>query len=193
VADEPFSEFSESLLTGAERHAWQQPREVVRMLSIRSGERVAEIGAARGFFTEQLAARVGEGGRAYAIETDPEMISILEEMLARYGDSRGEVVKATEDDLALPGDLDMVFTANTWHHIKDRNAKREAVQASLKPGGRFVIIDWRTEECSFAPPVDHRLARKDLIAEMEADGWKLTTDARLLQYQYFLVFTPPRN
>lgn len=193
VADEPFSEFSDSLLVGSERHGWQKPREVVRMLSIRSGERVAEIGAAKGFFTEQLAHRVGEAGRTYAVETNPGMSSILAEMFDRFGDARGEVLKSSEDDFALPSDLDLVFTANTWHHVKDRKGKRKAVQASLKPGGRFVVIDWRIEECSFAPPLEHRLSRKDLIAEMEADGWKLTTDSRLLKYQYFLIFTPPKH
>jgi predicted methyltransferase len=189
----PFAEFSDSLIHSSQRYEWQQPHDVIRMLSVRSGERVAEIGAGKGFFTEPLAQLVGEAGRLFAIETNPDLLPFLEQAVARMGDSICEVVRTSEDDFNLPGDLDMVLTVNTWHHLQDRDAKRRVVRRSLNPGGRFVIIDWRTEECSIAPPVEHRLARKTLIAEMEADGWELTTDARLLPYQYFLIFTPRKN
>ena len=35
--------------------------------------------------------------------------------------------------------------------------------------------------------------RKQLIEEMQADGWTLTSDNRFLQYQYVLIFMSPQE
>ena len=102
------------------------------------------------------------------------------------------VVQGSETDPNLPEDaLDLVLTVNTWHRLGDRRPMREAVRRALKPGGRFVVVDWHLGEITIAPPVERRLPRAELIDEMVADGWTVTTNSRLLKYQYLLIFTPP--
>ncbi|MCH7780092.1 MAG: hypothetical protein IH848_04540, partial [Acidobacteria bacterium] len=102
------------------------------------------------------------------------------------------VVRGSETDPNLPKDaLGLILTVNTWHRLGDRRPMREAVSRALKPGGRFVVVDWHLGEIAIAPPVERRLPREELIAEMVADGWTVTTNSRLLKYQYLLIFTPP--
>src|SRR3954471_21507522 len=54
------------LLEAPDREQWQKPDQIMDALGIAEGSRVAELGAAGGWFTLQLAERVGPNGRVYA-------------------------------------------------------------------------------------------------------------------------------
>jgi len=186
------AENAEELLTGPDRYAWQRPDRLMRLLSIREGEKVADLGAGRSYFTDTLSLLVGYSGKVYAVETDPELVAYLETRAAGHEFDNTIVVQGSETDPSLPQDaLDLVLTVNTWHRFGDRRPMREAVGRALKPGGRFVVVDWHLGEIAIAPPVERRLPRAELIEEMVADGWTVTTNSRLLKYQYLLIFTPP--
>ena len=61
-------------LEDPKRDAYQKPEEVVKALSIKEGEVIADIGAGSGYFTFRLARPVGEKGRVYAVDVSPDMI-----------------------------------------------------------------------------------------------------------------------
>ncbi len=186
------AENAAELLAGPDRFAWQRPDRLLRLLSIREGEKVADLGAGMGYFTSILSTLVGYSGSVYAVETDPRLLEYLETKAAENSFANTVVVPGSETDPNLPEDaLDLVLTVNTWHRFGDRRPMREAVRRALKPGGRFVVVDWHLGEITIAPPVERRLPREELIDEMVADGWAVTTNSRLLKYQYLLVFTPP--
>lgn len=183
---------SSGLLSGTERFKWQRPDRIMGLLAIRQGEKVADIGAGLGYFSDNLSQIVGESGKVYAVETNPEMVEFLKMRNARHTYDNTVVVQGSETDPGLPGgSLDLVLTVNTWHKLSDRGPLRDAVQNALKPGGRFVVVDWHLGEIPIAPPVERRLAPAELIDEMVADGWTVTTHSRMLKYQYMLIFTPP--
>ncbi len=184
------SENREDLLTGPARFEWQRPDRVLRLLSILEGESVADIGAGMGFFSDRLAGAVGPGGTVYAVETDPALVAYLQEKAAQPRYENTVVIHGSETDPKLPeGELDLVLSVNRWHRLGDRGPMLAAVRRALKPGGRFVIIDWHMGEIPIAPPLERRLPTDELIEEMVSDGWTLTTRSRLLKYQYLLIFT----
>ena len=186
------AENSAVLLTGPERFEWQRPDQIVRLLAIREGEQVADIGAGMGYFSDTFSKMVGESGKVYAVETDSDLLDYLERKNAGRVFRNTVVVRGSETDPGLPaGALDLVLTVNTWHRFGDRRPLRKAVQHALKQGGRFVVVDWHLGEIPIAPPVERRLPPTELIDEMVADGWTLTTNSRLLKYQYLMIFTPP--
>jgi hypothetical protein len=39
------------------------------------------------------------------------------------------------------------------------------------------------------PPIDHKIAREQVIVEMEAAGYRLADESTELSYQYFLIFS----
>ncbi len=187
------AENAAELLAGPDRFAWQRPDRLLRILSIREGEKVADLGAGMGYFVRTLSSVVGYTGKVYAVETDPALLEYLKIEAAGHTFDNTIVVRGSETDPNLPEDaLDLVLTVNTWHRFGDRRQMREAVQRALKPGGRFVVVDWHVGEIiTIAPPVERRLPSAELIDEMVADGWTVTTNSRLLKYQYLLIFTPP--
>jgi SAM-dependent methyltransferase len=165
---------------------------VLGLLSIREGEHVADLGAGVGFFAGPISAQLGERGILYLVETDPRLLEVLEQSSGGWIFDNTVVVRGGESDPGLPeGELDLVLAVNTWHRLADRRAMREAIQRALKPGGRLAIIDWHLGDVPIAPPVERRLPHDELVAEMKAAGWTVTTDASILEYQYFVIFTPP--
>ena len=60
----------------------------------------------------------------------------------------------------------------------------------LKPGGEVVMIDFHKKELPVGPPVNMKIAREDLIKQLDSNGYRLTKEHSFLPYQYFLVFVP---
>jgi hypothetical protein len=58
----------------------------------------------------------------------------------------------------------------------------------LKPGGEIIMIDFHKKELPVGPPMQMKIAREDLIKQMESNGFRLMKEHTFLQYQYFLVF-----
>jgi SAM-dependent methyltransferase len=172
-----------------ERDAWQQPEKVVAFLGLDGGETVADIGAGTGYFTVRLAKAVGERGRVLAVDVAPEMLEFVAERARREGLPQVETVLAAPDDPKLPdGQVDLILTVNTWHHIDDRIAYLGTLRADLAPKGRLVIVDFREGELPVGPPAGHKIPRDELVAELKRGGFEPAGELDDLEYQYVLAF-----
>lgn len=177
-----------------ERDAWQQPDKVVRALPIAGRAAiVADIGAGSGYFTRRLAARVPEG-RVYAVDVDGEFADYLLDHREAWGTPNIEPHLAMYDDPMLPGgELDLVFTANTYAYIRDRVGYFEKVRAALKPGGRLAVLDFRPDAQvpqHMAPDPRFRVSRDDAVRELELAGFRVVDEPAFLELQWFLVLEP---
>jgi predicted methyltransferase len=178
-----------------ERREWQKPITVFRMLGLREGQEVADLGAGTGYFTRLLSPMVGETGKVYAVDVEPSMLEYIVQRDDLDPDLKGNIVTvlAEPNDPKLPeGRLDVVLVVNTWHHIDRRVKYLRKLEPSLKPSGRVGLIDWRMGDLPMGPPENHRLSREKVIREFEKAGWTLDAESVALPYQYFLVFLPPR-
>src|SRR5512135_3821691 len=66
-----------AMLEDPARDAYQKPHEVVMSLGIKEGESIADIGAGSGYFTFRFAHHVGEKGKVYAVDINPDMILFM--------------------------------------------------------------------------------------------------------------------
>src|SRR3954451_6554624 len=64
-------------LERSEREPEEHPDEMLDAIGIKPGMAVADVGAGIGYLTTKLARRVGPGGRVYATDIQPEMLSRL--------------------------------------------------------------------------------------------------------------------
>lgn len=172
---------------GPERDAWQKPNEVVRALGLSPTDRVAEIGAGTGYFAVRLA-RAVPGGRVWGIDLEPNMVRHLEARVAGEGLANLSCALATAGDPRLPGPVDLLLVANTYHHLEARPAYFARLATCLAPGGRLVIIDFRKGDLPVGPPDDMKLAPDVVRAELEEAGLVQIAQETFLPHQYFLVF-----
>ena len=172
------------------RDEYQKPDEVLKALALRPGEVVADIGAGSGYFTLRFARAVGEAGRVYAVDVSPDMVRHLNRRLRDAGIRNVVPVLSDPDDPLLPdASVDRFVIVDTWHHVEDQAKYLGLLKRMLKPGGQVVHIDFQKRDLPVGPPVGMKVAREDLVKQMEGAGFRLAAEHAFLPYQYFLVFT----
>jgi ubiquinone/menaquinone biosynthesis C-methylase UbiE len=172
------------------RDAYQKPDEVMKALALRPGEVVADIGSGSGYFTLRFARAVGDAGRVYAVDVSPDMIRHLNHRLRDAGIRNVVPVLSEPDDPLLPdASVDRFVIVDTWHHVEDRARYLALLKRMLKPGGLVVHIDFQKRDLPMGPPIGMKIAREDLVNQMEVAGFRLAAEHTFLPYQYFLVFT----
>ncbi len=171
------------------RETYQKPQEVVAALNIKEGEVIADIGAGSGYFTFHLARAVGETGRVYAVDVSPDRIVHLNRRI-RDLKLRNVVtiLCAPDDPLLADASVDRFFICDTWHHIEGHAKYLALLRKMLKPGGQVIMLDFKKAKTPVGPPMEVRIARDNLVQEMEANGFRLAEEHRFLEHQYFLVF-----
>ena len=174
-----------------ERAAWQKPEEVVKLLQITPGMKVADIGAGTGYFEGPLSAAVGPNGQVLALDIEQSMVDYI---TARMDKEKIANVKA----LQIPGDdpklasssVDRVLIVDTWHHIPGREAYAKKLAEGLAPGGFVMIVDF-TMEAEHGPPKMHRIAPEDVKKELETAGLKGEIAQETLPEQYVVLGRKP--
>lgn len=179
-----------ALLDDPARDAYQKPHEVIMSLGIREGETIADIGAGSGYFAFRLSHHVGSGGRVYAVDINPDMILHMNRRIRDMGVKNLVTVLSPPDDpLLADKSVDRFFICETWHHIENQPQYLASIKKMLKPGGQVIMIDFQKKDLPIGPPNEMKIAREDLLRQMQANGFNLVKEHTFLPYHYFLVFT----
>jgi cyclopropane fatty-acyl-phospholipid synthase-like methyltransferase len=147
---------------------------------------VADIGAGTGYFSVRIAKRVPEG-KIFAADVEPDMVRYLGARAEREQLANLTPVLARTDTANLPEPVDLILVVDTYHHIDDRTRYFAALQSSLRPGGRLVIIDFKADSPN-GPPAKHRISPERVGEELAAAGYMLIEKFEFLPRQYGLIF-----
>lgn len=178
-------------LEDPKRDTYQKPHEVVHALGLKPGEVIADIGAGSGYFTFHLARHVGEKGKVYAVDINPDMILHINRRIRDTQATNVVSILADPGDPLLPDQsVDLFFICDVWHHVENQTKYLSLLKKMLRPGGEVIMIDFHKKELPFGPPLKMKIAREDLIKQMETNGFRLTKEHTFLPHQYFLVFAP---
>ena len=178
-------------LDDPKRDEYQKPHEVLTALNIKPGEVIADIGSGTGYFTFRLAHHVGDKGKVYAVDVSPDMIRHINRRSRDTKSTNIVTILADKDDPLLPEQsVNRIFICDVWHHVENQTKYLAAMKKMLKPGGEIVMIDFHKKELPFGPPLQMKIAREDLIKQLEANGFRMAKEHSFLPHQYFLVFAP---
>jgi SAM-dependent methyltransferase len=120
----------------------QPPDKVMDAIGVKPGMVIGEVGAGRGRYTVQLAARVGSAGKIYANDIDRPSLDYLRDRCRRAGLENVEAILGRVDDPLFPkASLDMAFMILTYHHLAEPVALLRNLIPSLKPAATVVIVD----------------------------------------------------
>jgi ubiquinone/menaquinone biosynthesis C-methylase UbiE len=177
-------------LDDPKRDAYQKPQEVIAALAVKPGEIIADIGAGSGYFALRLAHHVGSSGHVYAVDVSADMVRHLNRRIHEAGLVNISTILAPPDNPLLPREVDRVLFVDVWHHVENQAAYLSVLRKTLKPGGQIVMIDFHKKDLPVGPPASMKIAREDLIRQMQTHGFKVRAEHTFLPYQYFLVFEP---
>jgi len=132
------------LLASPIRRLLEDPSEVLAPY-VAEGMTVLEPGPGMGFFTLELARRVGPSGRVVAVDVQPRMIEGLKRRAKRAGlGERVEARPAAPESLGvadLAGAVDFVLAYAVVHELPATNTFFAEVAAALRPGGTLLLAE----------------------------------------------------
>lgn len=176
-------------LESPKRLSFQKPDEVIAALGLHPAAVVADLGCGPGAFARRLA-KVVPQGLVYAVDVEPRQLYRLHEhLLAEELHNVVPVLSSLADPHLPPGEIDLILVVDTYHHFDDRGRYLHTLSRALKPEGRLAIVDYYKRPLPVGPPVDHKIARDQVIKEVQAAGYRLVEEPTFLPHQYFLVFS----
>ena len=173
--------------------AGRKPEEVLKFFGVKSGDKVADIMAGRGYYTTILSQVVGDKGVVYSANNafikgfvrDKLDVRLQNPMFANVKHINGEI-----DKLALPtdGSLDFVLIHLNYHDLvlknDNRTAMNKAIFAALKPGGVYGIVDHYAKDGSGSEFTEslHRIDKAVVIKEVTDAGFVLAKEGDMLRH-----------
>jgi 2-polyprenyl-3-methyl-5-hydroxy-6-metoxy-1,4-benzoquinol methylase len=183
-----FAPLDLGLLEGPDRDQWQKPDQIMDALLIAEGSKVAEIGAAGGWFTTRLARRVGPNGKVYAEDIQSEMLEVIRRRMQHENLTNVVRVLGTSKDPGLPGGLDAVLIVEVFREMDDPVELLKKVARSLKPQGRVGIVDFTPGGGGPGPAPEERVSPEVEIRTAEAAGLQLIKREEVPPFMFLLVF-----
>jgi len=117
------------------------------------------------------------------------MIRKLDNRVQKRGLGNVSVIRGEFHDPKLPaGKCDWLFFSSVYKEIDERVAYMRTARRALKNKGRVAMIEYRTDAKEPGPPRKYRLPQHQVIAEMEAAGFRWVERFDFLPREYFLVF-----
>jgi len=170
-----------------ERDDAGEPRQLVRLLGIKSGMTVADIGAGSGYYVVRLSPIVGPRGRIIAEDVVPEYLQSLRKRVRDLGLQNVTIGLGEPHDPKLPvGSLDIAILVHMYHEIAQPYALLYNLVPALKPGARVGIVD------AYGPTSEHGTPPSLLRCEFAAVGYREISLDRLTRSDaYLAIFAPP--
>lgn len=171
------------------RNAEEHPEMLLKALELKEGQVICDFGCGNGFYTLQLAKRVGPRGAVHALDIQPEMLQMLAERAEPRGLENVKTVLATADDSGLPENtFDLVLMVDVYHELSDPAGVLAAVRASLKPTGRIAVVEFREEDPDVPILPLHKTSQGQVVREITANRLKLVGQFDELPWQHVLFF-----
>jgi len=165
-------------------------RLLLEALEIKPGQRICDLGCGNGFYTLELARRVGPGGLVYAVDIQPEMLRMLARRAAEEGLDNIRPVLGTVIDPRLPkGKVDTVLCIDVYHEFSHPEAMLARIRESLAPAGRLVLAEFRGEDPAVPIKPLHKMTKAQVRAELEPAGFRVAREFDRLPWQHLLFFS----
>src|SRR5215813_4513810 len=170
-----------------ERDDADEPGQLVRLLGIKAGMTVADLGAGSGYYVVRLSPVVGSNGRIIAEDIEPEYLQGLRKKVRDLGLQNVTVTRGEPHDPRLPaGSVDVAILVHMYHEVTQPYGLLYNLVPALKPDARIGIVD------TFAPTSEHGTPPSLLRCELAAVGYHEVSFDRLKGSDtYLAIFAPP--
>lgn len=155
---------------------------LIEKLKVGPASTVADVGAGAGDVTAELSKQLGPKARIYSTDVNEKTLGALEALVATRKLDNVTVQAGELEATALPeASCDAIFVRNVYHHFGNPEAMNASLLRTLKPGGRFAVIDFPPRNGATGPvePAErasgpsHGVASDAVVQELEAAGFRI--------------------
>jgi 2-polyprenyl-3-methyl-5-hydroxy-6-metoxy-1,4-benzoquinol methylase len=187
-----------SAVMGWQGAAWLERQErdreertdlLLAALLLQPGMVVADIGAGTGYLSRRMAQAVMPGGKVWAVDVQPEMISLLQAGVKRSGLTQIEARLSSVDDVKLPASsVDLAIMVDVYHELAYPYEVMASILKALKPGGRIVFVEYKAEDPLVPIKQLHKMSEAQIKREAAVFALDWERTVRTLPWQHVVVF-----
>jgi protein-L-isoaspartate O-methyltransferase len=172
-----------------EREKEEQSSKLLKMLELKPGQVVADVGAGSGYHTFRMAERVGPAGKVLAVDIQKEMLTIIRKRMKQQKVSNVEPIQGTLTDPKLPANaVDLILLVDVYHEFSHPYEMTEGMVKALRPGGRLVFVEFRMEDPEVPIKLVHKMTEKQVKKEMAPHPLRHVKTAGGLPWQHVIIF-----
>lgn len=161
--------------------------EVMRLLGVKPGMHVADIGAGSGYYTVRLVSRVGPSGQVIAQDIMPRYLERLQGRIQRERLRNVTLALGDPHDPRLPrASVDLALLVHMYHEIGQPYGLLYNLLPALRPGARVAVVDLDR------PTGSHGTPPALLRCEFGRVGYRQVAFHQLRE-GYLAVFAPPEE
>jgi len=162
---------------------------MLQELGVRESMVVCDMGCGNGFYSLQIARQVGARGKVLAVDIQPEMLRLLEARADEEDLENIELLLGSVVDPKLPrNEVDLILCVDVYHEFSHPEPMLAAMRAALKPDGLVVLVEFREEDPEVPIKPLHKMSKRQIEKEMQANGLKLVRQFDGLPWQHMMFF-----
>ena len=166
------------------------PATNVAKLGVIDGHKVIDLGAGSGFYSIEVAKKVGASGRVYAVDVQKNLLERLRTVASNQGIKNIEVVWGNAENIGgtklREAIADRVIASNILFQIEKPDEFCLEIKRVLKPGGKVLIVDW-SGVTTLSPKTIFPAVKTQTL--FEKNGFKLENSFNAGDHHYGLIFT----
>jgi len=176
----------------------QPPDIVLKVIGVKPGMIIGEIGAGRGRYTVFLANATGKTGKVLANDIDEASLAFLKGRCKRLGINNVETVVGEMDNPLFPDNsLDIAIMVLVYHMIENPDNLLINLKKSLKPGSKLVILDPHDKEIDREFGIDRSKTelkvptiKERVQNSAKAAGYEVVQVNTTLSHDYIFILEP---
>jgi ubiquinone/menaquinone biosynthesis C-methylase UbiE len=163
-------------------------------LDVQDGMKVADIGAGSGFYSIEVAKKVGARGLVYAVDVQQDLLERLKKSAALVGLHNIEIIWGNAEKIGgtklRENIADRVIVSNVLFQIepKDRDNFVLELKRIVKPGGKLLVVDWQSGS-PLTPPTAVPVMTAEAL--FQKAGWTLEKNFDAGDHHYGIIFKKP--
>jgi len=178
-------------LNRPERIQEENPEEMLEQLKVQPGMTVCDMGCGDGYYTIELARRVGPTGKVIAVDIQPEMLQELSRRCEQNNLKNVDMILGLPHDPKLPeGKLDLILMVDVYHEFSNPIEMLDSMRNSLKKDGRIALVEFRGEDPQVPIKPEHKMTKKQILKEYEANAFRLVDQYDRLPWQHLMFLGP---
>ena len=163
--------------------------QLLKVLDVRPGQVICDMGCGNGYYSLELARRVRPQGRVLAVDIQPEMLSLLNARLQAEKIENVQPILGTIVDPNLPASsVDLLLLVDVYHEFSHPEHMLRAMRESLKPDGLLVLVEFRAEDPLVPIKPLHKMSKAQILRELPPNGFKLVRQYNELPWQHVMFF-----
>jgi SAM-dependent methyltransferase len=169
------------------RDSLDEAGQIARLLEIKPGMTVGDIGAGSGYHTVRLSTLVGPTGSVIAEDVRPDYLIELARRTERLKLTNVRLALGEPHDPRLPASsLDAAILVHMYHEVIQPYGLLYNLAPALKPGARIGIVDIERPTSEHGTPIELLHCELSAVGYREIATYQLAGDGG-----YLAVFSPP--